>query len=55
MAGGPVIGVLSPFVGGAYYGNLLAELGTAAALRGSRVIAVQTLDAAAAYRVRSIA
>jgi diguanylate cyclase (GGDEF)-like protein len=47
MAGGPVIGVLSPFVGGAYYGTVLTGIGAAAALHGSRVIAVQTLDAAA--------
>jgi diguanylate cyclase (GGDEF)-like protein len=53
MAGGPVIGVLSPFVGGAYYGNLLAGLGTAAALHGSRLIAVQTLDAAADMTVNA--
>jgi diguanylate cyclase (GGDEF)-like protein len=53
MAGEPVIGVLSPFVGGAYYGALLAGIGTAAALRGSRVIAVQTLDAAADLTVNS--
>jgi diguanylate cyclase (GGDEF)-like protein len=53
MAGGPVIGVLSPFVGGAYYGLLLAGLGASAALRGSRVIAIQTLDAAADMTVNS--
>jgi diguanylate cyclase (GGDEF)-like protein len=53
MAGDPVIGVLSPFVGGAYYGAVLAGIGTAAALRGSRVIAVQTLDAAADLTVNA--
>ena len=53
MVGGPVIGVLSPFVGGAYYGAVLAGIGTAAALRGSPVIAVQTLDAAADLTVNS--
>jgi diguanylate cyclase (GGDEF)-like protein len=53
MSGDPVIGVLSPFVGGAYYGTLLAGIGTAAALRGSRVIAVQTLDAAADLTVNA--
>jgi len=42
-----VIGVLSPFVGGIYYGTLLAGLRAAAGQRGGRIIAVQTLDAAA--------
>jgi len=53
MADGPVIGVLAPFVGGAYYGTLLAGIGTAVALRGGRIIAVQTLDAAADLTVNA--
>ncbi|MGI5242525.1 diguanylate cyclase domain-containing protein [Dactylosporangium sp. CA-139066] len=47
MGDGRVIGVLSPFVGGLYYGRLLAGVSDAAARRGLRTIAVQTLDAAA--------
>jgi diguanylate cyclase (GGDEF)-like protein len=47
MSDGPVIGVLSPFVGGAYYGTILAGISAAAAAAGSRTVAVQTLDAAA--------
>ncbi|MEU0561104.1 GGDEF domain-containing protein [Dactylosporangium sp. NPDC006015] len=44
---GAVIGVLSPFVGGAYYGTILAGISAAAAAAGSRTVAVQTLDSAA--------
>ncbi|WP_433218093.1 diguanylate cyclase domain-containing protein [Dactylosporangium sp. CS-047395] len=44
---GRVIGVLSPFVGGTYYGRLVSAVAAAAERRGSRTIAVQTLDAAA--------
>ncbi|MDP9799905.1 diguanylate cyclase (GGDEF)-like protein [Catenuloplanes nepalensis] len=40
---GLTIGVLSPFVGGDYYGGLLAGVTGAAAARGGRVLAVQTL------------
>ncbi|MEV4512328.1 GGDEF domain-containing protein [Dactylosporangium sp. NPDC049525] len=47
MGSGPVVGVLSPFVGGAYYGTILAGISAAAATAGSRTVAVQTLDAAA--------
>lgn len=47
MGNGPVVGVLSPFVGGAYYGTILAGISAAAAAAGSRTVAVQTLDAAA--------
>lgn len=47
MADGRIIGVLSPFVGGTYYGTLVAGVSDAAARRGGRTIAVQTLDAAA--------
>ncbi|MFI5909208.1 diguanylate cyclase domain-containing protein [Dactylosporangium sp. NPDC051541] len=42
-----VIGVLSPFVGGTYYGRLVAGVSAAAERRGWRTIAVQALDAAA--------
>ncbi|MDG6107000.1 GGDEF domain-containing protein [Dactylosporangium aurantiacum] len=51
MGNGPVIGVLSPFVGGAYYGTILAGISAAASAAGSRTVAVQTLDAAAAMAV----
>jgi diguanylate cyclase (GGDEF)-like protein len=47
VGNGPVVGVLSPFVGGAYYGTILAGISAAAAAAGSRTVAVQTLDAAA--------
>ncbi|GAA3239564.1 diguanylate cyclase domain-containing protein [Dactylosporangium siamense] len=47
MGNGPVVGVLSPFAGGAYYGTILAGISAAAAAAGSRTVAVQTLDAAA--------
>lgn len=47
MGNEPVVGVLSPFVGGAYYGTILAGISAAAAAAGSRTVAVQTLDAAA--------
>jgi diguanylate cyclase (GGDEF)-like protein len=40
-----MIGVLSPFIGGAYYGGLLAGVAQAAARVGDRVVAIQTLDA----------
>ena len=41
------VGVLAPFVGGTYYGSLVSGVGTAAHLHGRRMIAIQTLDAAA--------
>ncbi|WP_433058760.1 diguanylate cyclase domain-containing protein [Dactylosporangium sp. CS-033363] len=44
---GRVIAVLSPFVGGTYYGRLVAGVAAAAERRGCRTIAIQTLDAAA--------
>jgi diguanylate cyclase (GGDEF)-like protein len=47
MADGPTIGVLSPFIGGVYYGAILAGITRAATLAGSKVVAVQTLDAGA--------
>ncbi|WP_030434418.1 GGDEF domain-containing protein [Actinoplanes subtropicus] len=45
------IGVLSPFVGGTYYGSLVAGVGAAARSHGRRLIAIQTLDAAAELTV----
>jgi diguanylate cyclase (GGDEF)-like protein len=41
------LGVLSPFVGGTYYGSLVAGVAAGAEFHGRRLIAVQTLDAAA--------
>jgi diguanylate cyclase (GGDEF)-like protein len=41
------VGVLAPFVGGTYYGSLVAGVGAATELYGRRLIAIQTLDAAA--------
>jgi GNAT superfamily N-acetyltransferase len=41
------VGVLAPFVGGTYYGSLVAGVGAAADRHGRRLIAIQTLDAAA--------
>ncbi|MDR7278717.1 GGDEF domain-containing protein [Catenuloplanes atrovinosus] len=40
---GLTVGVLAPFVGGDYYGGLIAGVTGAAAARGGRVLAVQTL------------
>ena len=37
-------GILSPFVGGDYYGAIIAGVNAAAAAAGDRIIAVQTLD-----------
>jgi diguanylate cyclase (GGDEF)-like protein/PAS domain S-box-containing protein len=45
MAHGPVIGVLTPLVGGFYYGGLLTGIARSVGSRGGRVIAIQTLDA----------
>ena len=45
------IGVLAPFVGGTYYGSLVAGVGAAAQSYGRRLIAIQTLDAAAELTV----
>ncbi|WP_144125543.1 EAL domain-containing protein [Catellatospora sichuanensis] len=39
------LGVLSPFLGGWYYGGVLAGIARAAAEAGAGVIAIQTLDA----------
>ncbi|HTC69164.1 MAG TPA: diguanylate cyclase [Acidothermaceae bacterium] len=45
MAHGPVIGVLTPLVGGFYYGGLLTGIARSVSSAGGRVIAIQTLDA----------
>jgi diguanylate cyclase (GGDEF)-like protein len=47
MDAAKAIGVLAPFVGGTYYGRLVAGVQAAAAAAGRRLIAIQTLDAAA--------
>jgi diguanylate cyclase (GGDEF)-like protein len=47
MSDAGVLGVLSPFVGGTYYGSLVAGVAAGAEWYGRRLIAVQTLDAAA--------
>ncbi len=39
------LGVLSPFLGGWYYGGVLAGIARAAAAAGAGVVAIQTLDA----------
>jgi diguanylate cyclase (GGDEF)-like protein len=41
------VGVLAPFVGGTYYGSLVAGVSAAADQHGRPLIAIQTLDAAA--------
>jgi diguanylate cyclase (GGDEF)-like protein len=41
------LGLLSPFVGGTYYGSLVAGVAAGAEFYGRRLIAIQTLDAAA--------
>jgi DNA-binding LacI/PurR family transcriptional regulator len=45
VARGPTIGVLSPYIGGSYYGDILAGIASAAAAAGGRVVAVQTFEA----------
>jgi diguanylate cyclase (GGDEF)-like protein len=47
MEAGGAIGVLAPFVGGTYYGSLVAGVQAAVRAAGRRLIAIQTLDAAA--------
>ncbi|MFG1607654.1 diguanylate cyclase domain-containing protein [Actinoplanes sp. NPDC049265] len=42
---GQVLGVLSPFLGGWYFGGVLDGIAQAAAAAGAAVVAVQTLDA----------
>src|ERR1051325_4600638 len=42
--GGRTYGVLSPFVGGDYYGTIIAGANEAAVASGDRVLALQTLD-----------
>jgi diguanylate cyclase (GGDEF)-like protein len=44
MERGPTIGLLAPFVGGHYFGAVLEGLAHAAAVRGSRIAVIQTLD-----------
>ena len=44
MSSGLHVGVLSPFVGGDYYGAIIAGVNAAASADGGRVIACQTLD-----------
>jgi diguanylate cyclase (GGDEF)-like protein len=39
-----MFGVLSPFVGGDYYGAIIAGVNQAAAAQGDQIIAIQTLD-----------
>ncbi|GAB2587103.1 hypothetical protein Aab01nite_50640 [Paractinoplanes abujensis] len=51
MGVGDSVGVLSPFVGGTYYGSLVAGTAAAAAAHGRPLIAIQTLDAAAELSV----
>lgn len=41
---GRTFGILSPFVGGDYYGAIIAGINAAAVAGGDRVMAVQTLD-----------
>jgi diguanylate cyclase (GGDEF)-like protein len=45
------IGLLAPFVGGTYYGSLVGGVGAAAQSHGRRLVAIQTLDAAAELTV----
>jgi diguanylate cyclase (GGDEF)-like protein len=47
MSDAVALGLLSPFVGGTYYGSLVAGVAAAAEMYGRRLIAIQTLDAAA--------
>ncbi|RSM70257.1 hypothetical protein DMB66_09555 [Actinoplanes sp. ATCC 53533] len=47
MGDAGALGVLAPFVGGTYYGTLVAGVAAAAESHGRRLIAIQTLDAAA--------
>ncbi|WP_250037269.1 diguanylate cyclase domain-containing protein [Paractinoplanes maris] len=42
--GGRTFGVLSPFVGGDYYGTIISGANRAAVSRGDRLLALQTLD-----------
>jgi diguanylate cyclase (GGDEF)-like protein len=51
MDGRKAIGVLAPFVGGTYYGRLVGGVQAAARAAGRRLIAIQTLDAAAELTV----
>jgi diguanylate cyclase (GGDEF)-like protein len=42
---GPVLGVVSPWFGGTYFGGLLGGITPAVAARNGKIIAIQTLDA----------
>jgi DNA-binding LacI/PurR family transcriptional regulator len=44
VGAGLTVGVLSPFVGGDYYGAIIAGVAGAVAGRDGRVLAIQTLD-----------
>jgi len=44
VGNGPVVGVLSPFVGGDYYGAIIAGITRAVAALDGRVVAIQTLS-----------
>ncbi|MEV6303311.1 GGDEF domain-containing protein [Actinoplanes sp. NPDC051861] len=50
---GRTFGILSPFVGGDYYGAIIEGINTAAVKGGDRVMAVQTLDPGAHSADRS--
>ncbi|MEV6843021.1 GGDEF domain-containing protein [Actinoplanes sp. NPDC051411] len=45
MADGPVLGVLSPFLGGWYFGGVIEGIARVASGAGAAVVAIQTLDA----------
>ncbi|MGN9910559.1 EAL domain-containing protein [Phytohabitans sp. LJ34] len=45
MSGDLTLGVLTPFLGGWYFGGLLRGIARSAAVEGASVVAVQTLDA----------
>src|SRR3954471_9848058 len=44
VVSGRTFGILSPFVGGDYYGAIIAGVNTAAVAGGDRVMAIQTLN-----------
>ena len=50
---GRTFGILSPFVGGDYYGAIIEGINTAAVAGGDRVMAIQTLDPGAHSADRS--
>ncbi|BEL07100.1 hypothetical protein Q0Z83_052910 [Actinoplanes sichuanensis] len=53
VSGGRTFGILSPFVGGDYYGAIIEGINAAAVAGGDRVMAVQTLDPGAHSADRS--